>query len=1361
MRAVVRCGLVALLVIAAGGGHMAGQARRVPRLAIVAAHNHFDILAAARTLAGRLQVDVFGTSNEPGLRSAKDVSLADYDLVFAEGGGNQFLFAIEALESAKARTKVMVVKTDLMQGNVPVAAHPWVEKYWAFPSAANLQRLLTYFGGRILGLPMVPEPPTEYPTAGFYHPDAPAFFDTASAYLSWHAARIAPPRSGLPGRLRIGVAFNSLDHLKGQTAVVDALVREIERQGHDPVPLMFAGALPLDRFQDTDGTALVDAVVTTSTRIDWYDTRAGVQAARRLGVPLLDAINHYRLTPEEWRASASGLSPDLTYSLAMAERDGLIEPIVVSAKRVTPESGDTKVPLPDQIAWRVRRAVAWGRLRRTPNAEKRVVVTFYAEGGGKGNVGSDLDYYLDVQGSLARLLPAMRERGYDVGDGPLPDLTAISRDLSRRASNVGNWAPGEIARRVAAGDVDLVPAETYEAWFNQLPAEKRAQVVTQWGPPPGRIMVHTDDRGRRFLVMPRLAYGNLLVVPHPDWGHLQDRAAMFARSELPPNHQYIAFFLWLRKEKRPDAWLSLFSNLVLQGGKMEGPAVNDWTALLQGDMPLLLPTPLHGNGGMSSKRRTLGVTATFTPSIVYSDLYGDLLELQDKLGRYRDQPDGALRASYLAGIRDEARRLHLDRDLDIDIAGLAAPDLVARLQAYLTEIRTQHMPGGSHVLGVAPAGAARVEMVTAMLGREFTAAVAAVATDAPLAARQLVSAVIDEHVDTAAAQQRILGRVVPGLGADLGRASDYAARLDATAQELPRLLDVLDGRYLEPGPINDPVRNPDALPPGRNAYQFDPSAMPTREAWKTASGLVEQLLAQYQAKHGVLPRKVGFVLWSAEATANLGVNEAQMLHLLGVRPVWSSTGRVVDVELIPAAELGRPRVDVFATTSGLYRDHFLDKMVLLDKAVKLAAAATAEPDNGVAARTAEIASVLRASGEPAAEAAALATARIFSEAVGSYSPNIQFLAESGDYFESKQQMTELYGSRMSHVYGAGRLGQFNRQVFTANLAVLDAAAFSRSSNVLGTLEHPMVAAYFGGMGMASQAVSGRTPEMFITNLADPGAARTESLTQYFNRELRSRYFNPKWVENMMARGYEGSRFPAAFASHLHLWDITTPELVTSEHWQETRDVYVRDTHGLGLAAFFERENPFARQSIVATLLEAASDGDWAASEAETLELATALAESAATHGLACAAELCRNQALVERLRGALTASADTAPLFDRFQAALDAVRPPTDQSAAPAPSGRLRAPTSRAVAAPSRPSTVSEMPASPVAPASRAASAAPSEVRGRLMESAPPSSAPPGVAPSLLALMAGGLFVTGLLGVGWWRGGTWNRKDPS
>lgn len=1311
------------------------------RIAVLSLHNERAFTTAAAAFPGVLAVDYFATDGA-GLAPAQQLDFRRYDLVFVEGGGNQFLYLLDTIERAKRETKVFVFNTTLATGNLPAAEHPAVARYWENISPENARGLLAYLGARFLGLPLEVPAPVEFLDQAFYHPDAPRAFATTDEFLAWYRATDAarPHRVYDPARPSLALIFHRQDYTKRNLAVIDALVREVERQGANAFPLMAKGGVNFSPLLGADGRPLVDAAILAVLRLNYFDYAAGLAQARALGVPLLWAPHHWRLTAEAFAADAGGLAPALTSQAIFAERDGLIEPIVVSARRAADgPNDDDKTPLPAQIRWRVSRALAWAALRRLPNAEKNLVLTFHSEGGGKSGAGSDPDNYLDAQASIAKLLPALRAAGYDVGSGPLPDRDTLAHAMAERIGNVGNWAPAELARRVAAGDAVTIPEETYLAWFRSLPPARQQEVEQVWGPPPGKIMVVADERGRRQLVLPRLQFGRFSLMPHPDWGYLQDTAVLTSRGALPPHHQYIAFFLWMQREARAHAWISLFTNLSLMPGKMEGPAADEWPSLLVGDIPNLSPTPLQANGGVGNKRRTQAVAIGFMPHIVPAALYGDALELSARLARWRSQSDGAVRDETGRGLRDEAVRLKLATVLGLDPASAPLPRLADELDRYLAELRREHMTSGTHIFGEAPPENVVAEIATSMVGaplRDALAKTAAAADpDQPLA---LVRATLAAGATTDAAQTRVLGRVHAELTPLLAQAQDYAARLRACPNELTALLDALSGRYLAPGPIDDPIRNPDSLPSGRVTYQFDPAAMPSREAWTVGVKLADDLLAQYRAKHGDWPQKVGFVLWSGESALNHGVNEAQILHLLGVRPVWNQRGAVIDVALVPAAELGRPRIDVFVTTSGTYRDHFLEKIRLIDKAVRLAAAQR-EADNRVAAQAALIRAAVLASGVDAAQADQLAGARVYSEAPGAYSPSVQFLAESGDgWTGGAKQMAELYSSRLAHTYGEKGGGEFNRAAFDANLRGVEAASFSRSSNVYGLLDHPMVAAYFGGLALAVREQTGRATELFIADVRAADSQRTETLDRTLSRELRSRYFNPEWIRRMMAQGYDGARYMEGLAKNLSLWEATTPDLVTEEHWREIHDTYVNDKLKLGLDAYFAQHNPHARQALLATLLENAERGAWHPSAEERAQLTQKFAESVVAHGPACEAGICRNRALTDAVAAALQAAPGTAPLAGRFQAALAAMTAP----ATPPPAGTAE-PNAAA-----RPSAAA--PANAPAPSASATAASP-EVTGRVMETKTPSvPPPPSVSPRTLLVIAALAFA--LFAAGWWRG---------
>ncbi|MGP1615682.1 MAG: cobaltochelatase subunit CobN, partial [Pollutimonas bauzanensis] len=486
------------------------------------------------------------------------------------------------------------------------------------------------------------------------------------------------------------------------------------------------------------------------------------------------------------------------------------------------------------------------------------------------------------------------------------------------------------------------------------------------------------------------------------------------------------------------------------------------------------------------------------------------------------------------------------RELGLDPLRAAWADLETRLRGYLGEVAASVMPVGGHVLGQAPDADTAARMVHAMLAGDTGKPPALDAVRAVMA-----------------------GGAARPPSALTTRIEDYAARIAAAPREIDALLDALDGRYVEPGPMADALRNPDALPPGRNPYTFATRRLPTAQAWETGARLADELIETYRSEHGSPPRKVAFVLWSVESTQNEGAIEAQILRLLGARPVWNPRGEVVDVALDDRAALGRPRVDVLVTTSGTYRDHFRDKIAMLDKAVRLAAAAR-ESDNAVRAGSLAVEQGLRAAGVSAEEARRRADRRIYSTAPGAYSPSTQFAIKAGAEWNDAR-LTQLYTGRLGHAYGETDSGAPDAQGFIAQMSGVEAAVFSRSSNTYGLLDTSMPAAYLGGLGMAVREHTGRQVANYIADMKNtrPGAARLEPLARAYGRELQARYFNPAWIRAMQDSGYNGARYMADLPDHMLLWDVTTPELVSDADWAEVKSVYVDDQYGLDMKAYFD------------------------------------------------------------------------------------------------------------------------------------------------------------------------------------------------
>ncbi|NYT80278.1 cobaltochelatase subunit CobN [Alcaligenaceae bacterium] len=1220
-----------------------------PRIAVISielAQQPTLMREAAARQAPHMQINLFGLG-EGHLPSIEGVQLEDYDLVVVEGIGPRLAQYRARLDEVARHTKVLVLNGDeWVNGNVDRATVPDAITYWRNATADNYTYLFDYLGARLLGLDRSVAAPVEYADQAYYHPDHADGFTDLQAYLNWMGHRHADAAE----RSRVGIVFYRSLALAGNTAVIDALISETENQGGLPVALWRSGSRDsLRGLRDQTGRPGVDALILCASQIDYADHQAGVREAQELGVAVLNCTTDYSRTPDEWRADLGGFAPDRSGQLAMSEVSGIVEPMMVGARVVHGDGAVRHEVLPGQVAWRVARAMSWARVHRLSNADKRVVITYHSEAADRADVGSDPDTYLDAQASLAALLRRLRDEGYDVGEDPLPDAQTLARRMAHEGGNVsaGLWgaaghqgerdaqalkAQAELDRRLKDGTAVAIPEAQYLEWYAQLPLALREQSEAYWGPPPGRLMVHTDETGARAIVIPLLRFGKVALAPHPVWGYLQDAGALSSTGALPPHHQYIAFYRWMAEGWQADAYLPIFTQISLMPGKQQGPAHDDWIGRLIGNLPHIQPTPLQANGGIGNKRRANAVTLGFMPPLMRGGLPPMLKDLRDGLAV-------ASRASRASGAEQQAARQALrmaasahERALGLDTVSAAWPALEVALNTYLDEVAAAVMPVGGHVLGQAPDVAITAGMVHAMLQGD--------GSDAP---------------DEAAVRAALQGDVA-GLDAQqLARIQDYAARIATAPREMDAVLQALSGGYIEPGPMADAVRNPDALPPGRNPYTLATRSLPTRESWEIGVRLADELIEAYRQEHDSVPRKVAFVLWSGESTQNEAAIEAQILRLLGARPVWNPRGEVIDVTLDDRASLGRPRVDVLVTTSGTYRDHFRDKIAMLAKAARLAAQAR-EEDNAVYLHSQAQAQRLRAEGVDAKIAAQQSMRRIYSTAPGAYSPSTQFAIRAGAQWDDTR-LSQLYTDRLGHAYGESEQGAMDAAGFIDQLSSVEAAVFSRSSNAYGLLDTSMPAAYLGGVSNAVREHTGRQISNYIADLkaSHTGEAHLEPLARTFGRELQSRYFNPEWIRAMQDSGYNGARYMADLPAHMLLWDITTPQLVDDADWAEVKAVYVDDKHGMDMEEYFEWHNPYARQHLLETLLDAIERGAWHADDVDRVQLEQALAQSVDQHGSDCALPSCRDVGLaeMEQPAPALVPPATTAGPAEPRQARAD------------------------------------------------------------------------------------------------------------
>jgi cobaltochelatase CobN len=986
--------------------------------------------------------------------------------------------------------------------------------------------------------------------------------------------------------------------------VENVVMDKLEKAGFQPVMVFgFPAANVLHKFLVDSVTqrARVDLIVSGTFR--FLDNRAAPLLAQA-NVPVINAIDIYGPTIDEWRASTKGLSSfEISFQYAMPEFAGLAPNNVISGKKLD-GSMVVKKAIPAMTTRLVDRAKRFAHLQRTPNAQKKIGVLFWNYPPGKDNVGAS---YLNVPRSIPVFLNALKQAGYQVTGADLSDPRGIERLILERGRNVGKYAPGELEALVRQGGAELVPVATYREWFGQLPVAYQQYVNDRWGQPEQAQIMTVQHQGQPHFVLPMIKLGNCYVMPQSSRAKGEEIVAMYHSNNLPPHHQYICQYLWLQHHTDALIHTGTHGTQEWLDGKESGMSEYDSPEILAGDLPIMYIYNMDVVGeGLVAKRRGAGIVIDhLTPALGQAGLSPELARLSQLIGQWEKteavNPEGS--SQVLADIDQMATKMGIKKDLakngwqpDTQLR-LASPqarkNLVEELQHYIEDIRTHSTPFGLHTFGVSPGGSALANFASLMAN---------------------------------ANQPQQLGT--------------YQAHLQQSGgQELASLVAGLNGRYIRPNVGNDPVRNPGAVPTGSNFFAFDPRTVPMPYADSMGTRLANSFIQNFKQENNRPPDKVALEVWGSETIRHQGMQEAQALAYLGVRIKRDKMGKIEDVELVPRAQLGRPRVDVLFSTTGLYRDNFPMLVELFSRGVELAYASP-EADNPIRANSDKVFATLRRLGIDSAEARQRSLVRVFAEAPGTYGNAVADASLASGSWDNDSTIANLYIRKMSYGYSRSVWGQSLEKEFAATLSGTDAVIHSRTTSLYMSLDNDD---FFGFAGALAQGVKhvdklDKSPSLMVADLREKGKEQFVSIERFMGQELRSRYFNPRYAEAMTKEGYAGAREIMKSVEHLFGWAVVYPEVVNDEKWEEFYDVWLQDRYKLGTTAFFDEHNPYARQSMSARMLEAVRKGLWAADEATKADLAKIYVENVAKNGVSCSYTTCDHPELQQYIKGIAVAN---------------------------------------------------------------------------------------------------------------------------
>jgi len=1070
-------------------------------------------------------------------------------------------------------------------GGLPPETGRRIAAYYAAGGRQNFTALFAYLKQWKMGDDLSVPPPAPLGAVGYYHPAASSF--AAAALPAWLSARAERPRAAI----LIGASTVADD----DTTVVDALIAALDAKGIDGVALWFDQRAPRGLIEAVQPLS-PDLLINTQ-----HIVAGGVVRDQlvELDLPAAMTFSYREGDADAWRRASAGLnSRSAAALLAPAETWGMSDPMIVSAV-----DHGALIPIPEQIEAVAARAARQITLRRTPNGQKRLALMFWNHPGGEANISAS---NLNAPRSLEALSTDLNAAGYAI-----PALSEARWIAAARAMLGAFYRHETLDDLPSQGLAVTLPVARYRAWLDGLPATSRDPILARWGDPARHWSVRTVD-GEPVFLIPAFSDGALTVLPQPP------RAARVGEAyhdvAAPPDHLYLAAYLWVREVSQANAVIHLGTHGTQEflPGKDRGLAVTDHAFLALGDLPVIYPYIQDNIGeATQAKRRGRAVTVSHqTPPFAPAGLNDELKTLHDLIHQYLQLDEGGVRDAVADQILRLASARHIDADMGWTPARARAdmPVFLGELHDYLHQVGGAPTPMGLHTFGRAASPDHRLITVLQQLGRPFFDALGE--TESETLAQDEAGLHASRAFTVLKAYLRdgaLIETADPALREQLTRARLLDRRLADTG-EMEGLLQALGGRFVRPGEGGDPIRNPDAVG-GRNLYAFEPDKMPASAAYAAAAGALKSLTDAYAVEHDGRPlTKLAITLWSSETIRTLGLPEGEILHALGLRPRWDEGGRVVALDIIPASELGRPRIDVVVHATGVYRDQFDGFLRLLADAVDRIVALD-EPDDPVAKNSLIAARRLMTQGVAASEAAALGRARIFSNAPGDYGSGLPEAVRDTTGWDDPATLADPFLDRLGYVYGAGRWGAKieGADVFAAQLAGVQAAALSRSSNLHGVLstDHPFE--YLGGLSLAIRRAGGAAPSLYVTD-ARAGAPRTVAARDFLAAEMRSRYLNRSWIQAMQAEGYAGTLAVVDLADNLFGWQATAPDMVRADQWQALHDVYVRDERGLGVREWFATNNPSSERQVLNLLKDAIRKGFWSPDDQTRRELDARLAQ---------------------------------------------------------------------------------------------------------------------------------------------------------
>ena len=887
------------------------------------------------------------------------------------------------------------------------------------------------------------------------------------------------------------------------------------------------------------------------------------------------------MTHEEW------LNKDIPMSsgsknarIVIPEIDGGTAPFAIATQNPNKQGYHINTAETERCEMLVEHISRRMTLRQKKNSEKRIAIGYFKRPGNDALLASGME----VIPSMYNLLKRLQQEGYNVSGLP-GSLEAFAKAIRTEGMVLGSYAKGAQEEYMKKGHPLWLSSQQYEQWAKEvLPIEKYQEVVSRYGEAPGELLAKGDS-----IAIACVRYGNVLLFPQPRPALGDDDFRLVHGVEVAPPHSYLAPYLYIQKGFQADALIHFgtHGNLEFTPGRDAGMRPHDWSQQLIGPPPhFYYYTTSNIGEAIIAKRRSNAVLLTYlTPPYAESGMRQKYNALHNDLHK-------ALTGAAMPALKQRIMKEGLHRVLGIDstLTKAITHEELERIDSHVEELMNEKMQGAYYTLG-----------------QPYT--------------------------------EEQLSQTARAMNNDASQWPRIKQLLTASTQaEMDNMVCALNGGTIAPAPGGDPILNDNVLPTGRNMFSINPDNTPDPQAWEDGKRLAEQTIARYRKEHGEYPRKVSYTFWAGEFIATGGATIAQALWMLGVEPERDSQGRIGALRLVPAKDLGRPRINVLVQISGQLRDIADSRLKLITEAIQMASAAEKEDSNFVREGTLAQEKELIEKGLTPQRARELSTLRVFGPVNNGYSTGMMDYIERSGSWSDKSELVDGYLNNMCAAYGdEAHWGMAQRELFAAALQETDVTVQPRQSNTWGPISLDHVYEFTGGLSMAVKALTGKEPDALMADYRNCRNRRIQGVKEAIDVEVRTTLLNPNFVRERM-KGDEGTAqmFGETFRN-IFGWSVTRQSALDPQLYDELYQMYVADVQQLGIHEYFQQKNPAAYQAMTVTMLESARKGYWKPSDTQLRQTAQLHADITKESGAACTDFVCNNASLQKFIEGNLSA----------------------------------------------------------------------------------------------------------------------------